>query len=370
VPTYKQRAVHLVEDGYRRFEIRFPVSHGFDPIIRQAPGGHVVVGYLSDDRFADNPLADRDGAGHIHDRRPRHAAAESVAAFRAAMGLDDDGHPRPGKGPDPLAVLLDVYDHGGEAWSLHGGGVQNQWDTTRGAGAWVPDDCCREHIRYEAIRRQLPEGASVSYVSTPRKTNVITWRLPDGRSRGGYRNFATAARAAARACGVAIDRQQLAHDSRQVAVECAEQALEEYNAWLAGACYGVSVEVFDGQGVRVKEDDCWGYIGAEWAQQTLDEQVEAMLVHDPGQVHPAAGSGAEGAEPQGLAGAVDWRAMAKALADRADVLLVNLYDAGDTEEAETGQERPDIAALQAAVDECRRAAGDTDDEGNAEETGA
>ena len=184
MPTYKQRAVHLVEDGDMRFEIRFPVSHGFDPIIRQAPSGHVVVGYLSDDRFADNPLADRDGAGHIHDRRPRHAAAESVAAFRAAMGLDDDGHPRPGKGPDPLAVPFDVYDHSGEAWSLHGGGIQDQWDTTRGAGALVPDDCCREHIRYEAIRRQLPAGSSVA--TSPRPARPTT-------SRGGCRTAAAVA---------------------------------------------------------------------------------------------------------------------------------------------------------------------------------
>jgi hypothetical protein len=54
--------------------------------------------------------------------------------------------------------------------------------------------------------------------------------------------------------------------------------------------------------------------------------------------------------------------MAKDLADKADVVLVNLYDAGETEEAETGQECPDVAALQAAVDDCRRATGDGGDE--------
>jgi hypothetical protein len=54
--------------------------------------------------------------------------------------------------------------------------------------------------------------------------------------------------------------------------------------------------------------------------------------------------------------------LAKNLADRADDLLVNLYDVGDTEDAETGKERPDVASLQAAVDDCRRATGDGGDE--------
>jgi hypothetical protein len=357
MPAYKKRTVHVVEDGDRQFEVRFPVSLGFTPIVRQAPGGCTVVGYLSDDLMAGNPLADRDGSGRIHDRRPRDASRESMAAFRQALGLDEYGNVQPGARPDPLAVLLDVYDHSGEVWSLHGDGIQCQWDTTRAAGVWVPDESCREHIRYEAIRRQLPEGATVNYVTTPKKVNDVAWSLPDGRTRGGYRGFVNAAMGAARACGVTIDRQRLAQDSRQVAVECAEQALEEYNAWLSGSCYGVCVEVFDGQGARVRQDDCWGYVGEDWARQTLDEQVEAMVVggQDPGQGQAAAG-------PGGQAGGVDWRAMAKNLADQADVLLVNLYDTGDTEDAETGKERPDIAGLQAAVDELRRAAGEDGDE--------
>jgi hypothetical protein len=368
MPAYKKRTVHVVEDGDRQFEVRFPVSPGSTPIVRQAPGGRTVIGYLSDDELAANPLADRDGSGRIHDRRPRDASRESIAAFRQALGLDEYGNVQPGARPDPLAVLLDVYDHGGEVWSLHGDGIQCKWDTTRAAGVWVPDESCREHIRFEAIRRQLPEGATVNYVTTPKKVNDVAWSLPDGRTRGGYRGFVNAAMGAARACGVTIDRDRLGRDSRQVAVQCAEQALEEYNAWLAGACYAVCVDVFDGQGVRVREDDCWGYVGADYARHTLDEQIEAMLVSGQDQCHqPAAG-------PGGQAGDVDWRAMAKNLADRADVLLVNLYDAGDTEEAETGQERPDVSALQAAVDECRRATGeggeekDPDDE-DAGETG-
>lgn len=201
-------------------------------------------------------------------------------------------------------MLLDVFEHSGTWWSIHGEGTQCRWDTTGGGGVWVPDKVCREYIKYESILRLLPKGSRVSYESRynsdgtvimrdpkpgekpfpndtkcidERYMNVVTYTLPDGRHRGGYKNFGTAALAAAKALGVKIDSKKRAVAAREVAVECARQALESYNAWLAGDCYGVCVEVFDPDSERITDDACWGYVGHKYAEEELRSNVEYLV---------------------------------------------------------------------------------------------
>ena len=68
--------------------------------------------------------------------------------------------------------------------------------------------------------------------------------------------------------------------ARTKAVEFARQALESYNAWLAGDCYGVAVDVFSTEGDRLKlidESAVWGYVGRKWAEESLSEEVRAVL---------------------------------------------------------------------------------------------
>ena len=127
---------------------------------------------------------------------------------------------------DPYAVVLDCYEHGGQVWSLSGGGTRCRWDTAVGAGVWVPDD---------SLRSELDE-------------------LRKGE-------------------GLAMARAQ--------AREYASQALESYNAWLAGDCYGVSVASFhrssDGKYEPIQEDACWGYVGSKWALEIMREEAEGAM---------------------------------------------------------------------------------------------
>jgi hypothetical protein len=126
---------------------------------------------------------------------------------------------------DPYTVMLDCYEHGGQVWSVTGSGPQCLFDTARGAGVWVPDQCLREEL--DSI-----------------KTNE------------------------------GIDA------ARTKAVEFARQALGSYNAWLAGDCYGVAVDVFSTEGDRLKlidESAVWGYVGRKWAEESLSEEVRAVL---------------------------------------------------------------------------------------------
>jgi len=130
-----------------------------------------------------------------------------------------------GQAGDPYTVMLDCYEHGGQVWSVTGSGPQCLFDTARGTGIWVPDQCLREEL--DSIKTN--EGLDAA---------------------------------------------------RTKAVEFARQALESYNAWLAGDCYGVAVDVFSTEGDRLKlidESAVWGYVGRKWAEESLSEEVRAVL---------------------------------------------------------------------------------------------
>lgn len=214
----------------------------------------------------------------------------------------------------PWMCLLDIYSHGGDVFSVSGEQVADVWDTTRDGGIWVPDQACEEHIRFTAIRSMLPSGTNVEYrtqlnpdgscirrkckpgeasyfwdtqgnptgeVPDERYVNLITYVLPDGQARGGYKNFVTAIRAAAKALGVKIDPKQFKDYCRKEALICARQAVEVFNDWCAGRCYGVVVEVMSpiGDTIDDEEDSCWGYVGEENAEESLKDTVEAKVKH-------------------------------------------------------------------------------------------
>ncbi|OGU51131.1 MAG: hypothetical protein A2199_12335 [Hydrogenophilales bacterium RIFOXYA1_FULL_63_33] len=272
-------------------------------------GDLVAVGYLVDDHDVENPLDDCDGMGHIyssHRHSGQHAKMQDVLGLDSEWQLDlslrvvereaesalkelvrtrfqvdlvafilecanNNGMSRDqaieyfvvdftgqlpyhretwltekvrelvtwdslldeawqlarlsGQVGDPHTVMLDCYEHGGQVWSVTGSGQQCLFDTARGAGVWVPDQCLREEL--DSI-----------------KTNE------------------------------GIDA------ARTKAVEFARQALESYNAWLAGDCYGVAVDVFSTEGDRLKlidESAVWGYVGRKWAEESLSEEVRAVL---------------------------------------------------------------------------------------------
>ena len=272
-------------------------------------GGLIAVGYLVDDHDVENPLDDCDGMGHIYSSH-RHSGQH--AKMQDVLGLDSDwqrdlslrvvereaesalkelvrtrfqvdlvafilecannnGMSRDqvieyfvvdftgqlpyhretwltekvrehvtweslldeawqlarlsGRVGDPYTVMLDCYEHGGQVWSVTGSGPQCLFDTARGAGVWVPDQCLRKEL--DSIRTN--EGIDAA---------------------------------------------------RTKAVEFARQALGSYNAWLAGDCYGVAVDVFSSEGDRLKlidESAVWGYVGREWAEESLSEEVTAVL---------------------------------------------------------------------------------------------
>lgn len=56
-----------------------------------------------------------------------------------------------------------------------------------------------------------------------------------------------------------------------VADKYAQSCLDEYCKWCNGEVYGCVVEVFDEQGKKTddRDNECWSFIGWEWAEQAL-----------------------------------------------------------------------------------------------------
>ena len=309
--NYRTRKVSEIDVDGLTAELSFEPSCVMNYVEHkiEKQGGLVAVGYLVDDHDVENPLDDCDGMGHIYSSH-RHSGQH--AKMQDVLGLDSDwqrdlslrvvereaesalkalvstrfqvdlvafilecannnGMSRDqaieyfvvdftgqlpyhretwltekvrehvtweslldeawqlarlsGQVGDPYTVMLDCYEHGGQVWSVTGSGPQCLFDTARGAGVWVPDQCLREEL--DSIKTN--EGIDMA---------------------------------------------------RSKAVEFARQALGSYNAWLAGDCYGVAVDVFSTEGDRLKlidESAVWGYVGREWAEESLSEEVRAVL---------------------------------------------------------------------------------------------
>jgi hypothetical protein len=118
---------------------------------------------------------------------------------------------------DKDAVALSYFEHGRCLWGVAGtmdGMPDFNWDGTSFAGVWIPDDCVRESF-------------------TKGKTSRKQWMR------------------------------------EQAAVAC-----KEYTNWSNGDVFGVCVDTFNSEGEQIEDDACWGYIGSEYAESVLKEQVE------------------------------------------------------------------------------------------------
>lgn len=113
---------------------------------------------------------------------------------------------------DRDACLLACYQHGGQSWSLSGGGMQCRWDTSNSAGVWVPDD---------VLRKELDEA----------------------KARG--------------------------EDTQKLKRTYCEQFLDQYNDIINGNVFGCVVETFDEDGAQISCDSCWGFIGTDHAEESL-----------------------------------------------------------------------------------------------------
>jgi hypothetical protein len=196
---------------------------------------------------------------------------------------------------DKDAVVLDVYDHSGLHWSISGGGMQCRWDTSSGAGVWLPDDVARDEIDrrdwvYASFLIRKPP-AQLRGTGKDYQLLQLVWKDDEHHelvSVDFSDNWDTVFKRAEQLAGPLNPTDvQRAWGRRQAARELAQQALDEYNAWLGGDVYGCVIETFtnissadEPEWVQSYQDACWGYVGSDWAMQALREEFYDGAVAD------------------------------------------------------------------------------------------
>lgn len=191
-----------------------PVDHP-EPLAAKSGDKLIIVYAVQDEHLPIEDLLG-DGMGKL---LSLHRYSSTRGQGFAALGLDQYGEFDPDLRPNKNAVLLDCYAHGSQHWSISGDGMQCRFDTARGAGVWVPDDC---------LRSQLDDDEA------------------DGKDR------------------------------RTQAVLYAQQFLTQYNAIINGEVYGIVTETYDEFGGFISCDHVWGYVGSESTAEEMNMQFDAV----------------------------------------------------------------------------------------------
>jgi hypothetical protein len=172
---------------------------------------------------------------------------------------------------NPYAVMLNVYEHGGIAYSLSGQGMQCQWDTASGGACWVPDDEAVDKIksRGEVYRKGL--------LREKRFQDVTTWEVslftnPTCHlslvAKGGFEHWHEAFEYLKGLEHVTFLR-PLEEAEHIAARELAKQAAEAYTDWCNGNRYGVVVVTYDKAGNEINWDSVGGFVGDDNAYESL-----------------------------------------------------------------------------------------------------
>lgn len=195
---------------------------------------------------------------------------------------------------DPDSVVLDCYEHGGCSWSLAGSGNQCRWDTSSGAGVWIPDSEARleidrrakvytfgfvdftinevgEKIWFALIEGQYQKGLKSKSPYFKQWSEAFAWLEQQGQTLK------------LSALGTKSEQQRYVRvvARRRAAMELAESALTLYNAWVNGDVYGTVVATLNrcnhGSWHVVDSESCWGYYGSEDSYSALRSDFDDVL---------------------------------------------------------------------------------------------
>jgi len=191
-----------------------------------------------------------------------------------------------------LSVLLDIYEHSGISYSIAGSGMQCRWDTSSAGAIWVPDDDAKENILYNVLRT-IGIGEVKWFGACGSKEDPINARysLDVGATwigEGSSWNWNQAMAAMMDASCRKFDPRELGRLMAAEAKNYCKGVLEEYNSWVNGEVYGVVVYVIDretGDLINSDDDECWGFVGRDHAEQSLEETLLNTVLQLGSPVH-------------------------------------------------------------------------------------
>ncbi len=175
------------------------------------------------------------------------------------------------------AVLLDVYDHSGRAYSLSGGGMQCRWDTSRGEAVWVADAYAKEEIDRRA---RVYAFGKLESVGTNTGKPLYKVSPLSGIEPSVFKEWSDAFEFLLQ-FGIHYEGELTPEDVergfQRALYEVAKQCVKTYDNWQRGDSYGVVCVDYDAQGEQIDDEDaCWGYIGREYAEEVRDEYLKEV----------------------------------------------------------------------------------------------
>ena len=245
------------------------------------------------DHDVNNPLTEYEGQGKIHSFSTRHT--NSISRDEADELIESN----------PYCVPLSYYEHSNCIWDVMNGArfsncPDKRWDGVQYAGIWEPDKSVMEELYCSAYKALLPEGTTVKYVSKynpdgtcitrppkegekpyfkdgtcidERYSNVITYELPDGTTKCGYKTFRKAWEMASKALEVSIAPEELEKKLHESAIDYAAGVCETYTSWCNGECYQYSIENEEGDNLG----NCGGFIGdLDYVIETAREEAQRL----------------------------------------------------------------------------------------------
>lgn len=182
---------------------------------------------------------------------------------------------------DPLAIPLDVYEHGNVAYSITGTGKQDTFDAAGGA-LWIPNTFRRENIEYLALKSLLPAGTEARCVTISTNMAEIRYVLPNGSEHGPYDDFVDAIKAAEKALNMSVDRTVILQRMREAALECATDAVQQYTDWVNGNTFGYIIDSFEktdnGEWENVNTEKHYGIVD-KYVMEAMNEEAESTATY-------------------------------------------------------------------------------------------
>jgi hypothetical protein len=254
-----QDRLHSVQDA-----IKWAASYGgsSDYVASAFTGCHAMYRVCDEDRKRLCPLCDlMEGLGD--------------KAWQTAM---DEG-----KIGNPLAVMLDIYEHGGITYSVSGHGMQCPWDTSCSSAIWIPDAGAEENILSNAVEAlgmgQVKWSGALGSEDDPLHAQ---YSLDGGKTwAGNFQQRRDAIEAMVKASGLKIDRAKMRGIMKDAAEEYCSSLLDSYNAWVNGWVFGFVVHVIDrktGQSIGGMKAESFGHLGLQDAENSLEETLLQAVV--------------------------------------------------------------------------------------------
>ena len=192
---------------------------------------------------------------------------------------------------NPLAIPLDIYEHGGIAYSVTGTGMNCRWDSSSAAAVWVPDSDAIDNIR-SSVLSELGIGRIAWFGACGSNTDPLHAKFTlDGSAwvgDGKGWKWREALDHMVAASSKVIDEKELNALMYAKAVNYCKGVLEEYNDWANGNAYGVVCYVIDrSTGCAIKDEDSetWGYLGNQYAEDELEAIMLAKALEYGQSVH-------------------------------------------------------------------------------------